>query len=98
MTALKRSLLILAAALLVVGAALAWNQLSPLAGGDGERQPPAGFTRPTSGDHAAGGWSAAGEIAKNMVIVGALTAAVAGGSRLWTLVRPRGRRAPPVSA
>ena len=76
MTALKRSLLILAAALLVVGAALAWNQLSPLAGG----------------------WSAAGEIAKNMVIVGALTAAVAGGSRLWTLVRPRGRRAPPVSA
>ena len=58
----------------MVGAALAWNQLSPLAA-------------PTSG-----------EIAKNGVIVGALTTAVAGGSRLWTLVRPRGRRAPPVSA
>ena len=110
MALLRRLCLIAIAALLVVGAALAWNQISSSASQTAGSQPPgrvlsaeartlesAAGDRPEGG-HEAGGRAAAGEVAKNVLIVGALTLAVAGGSRLWEWARKGGRRAPPQAA
>jgi hypothetical protein len=111
MTTLTRLFLIAAAALLVVGATLAWNQINPIVAETAGSQPPAsrsltieGGAFPSvthdqpDGGHEAGGLAAAGEVLKNVLVVGALTTVVAGGARLRELVRQSGRRASPHSS
>lgn len=110
MTALKRSLLILAAALLVVGGTLAWNQLADSTPtSQAERQPPTGerfsasdapaaFTGRAE-EHTASDLATLGALFKNVGVVTALTVAVAAVTTVWDLARKWNQRgAPPVSA